>query len=789
MIPRVTFINGKEADFEDLSKLFYDLESDILVLTGCDKKLISKIKLVFDKLKIVEVLETISVQSGTIYLISSKLKYQFNDPIIEIDSFSFQWEDLNRSNLNEIYLLNEKLELLDVNEVALKNLQYSAEEISKKHIYDILSDYKKSACKELIQPLINGEKDKLTFNCVHKRSDNSSYPVECSLTKVSDNKKTRLFYRAHDLSKHQEIMEVMKEQTDHLHALATNFPSGSISLFDAKLNLLFTGGEAYSEFDINPEILRGKNAKDFLPPEQYKHLVEAKDSLVSKSSFTYESGYEGRFYLNTLKPVYGHKGCFRYYVLTVIDNTLLKEQQNNIMLEKNNFAAISNALNRSALVSMTDKQGVIIHANSAFCNASKYSSKELIGKNHNIVNSGYHSKDFWKEMWKTVSRGQTWRAEVRNKAKDGSYYWVDTVINPVLDLDGQIAQYLSIRYLITERKELEFNLLQITNKFVLASQAAGIGVWTYDFDTMEISWDIQIKGISELGFFKGSVDEWMEFIHPHDRARVMNTIQPESQTKSEFELETRIISRTGELYYINLKASIESREGKSKRAIGLTWDITHERIVQQNLEEALNDREVMYKELHHRIKNNLQMVNSLLYIRGTHTKDDELKEFIKDTSTKINSISAIHEKLLQLSPMNQLNIRDYLNTLCDNIVKTYSDRKRTYTLDIDIIPELFDVDMALNIGLIVNEILSNTIKYAYPDSGGLVKVSLQKNNGQYILKALDEGIGIANEMKIRAKSSYGIQLIELFVKQIDGKMKIQYKNGTSYTIKFSRPQS
>ena len=390
-------------------------------------------------------------------------------------------------------------------------------------------------------------------------------------------------------------------------------------------------------------------------------------------------------------------------------------------------------------------------------------------------------------MWKTVNKGNTWRSEVKNKAKDGTFYWVDTVINPIIDIDGKIANFLSVRYLITERKELEFNLLQITNKFVLASQAAGIGVWTFDFDTLEVSWDIQIQGISELGFFKGRFEDWLQFLHPLDREIVSQTLNPENLHAKEFELETRVISTTGQLYHLNLKASIESREGKSKRAIGLTWDVSREKKVQQNLEEALEDREVMYKELHHRIKNNLQMVNSLLYIRGTHTTNEELREFIKDTSTKINSISAIHEKLLQLSPMNQLKINDYLVTLCDNIVKTYSDRKRTFTLDINVISELFDVDTALNIGLIINEILSNTIKYAYPEEGGLIIVSLHRQDDQYILRAKDKGVGISDEKRANLKSSYGMQLIELFVRQIDGKMKIQHQNGTSYTIRFKKP--
>ncbi len=784
---KVTFIEKKNCDVEGIKQLISQDRKAVLILSNGTNTLLKELKVVFKKHKIALVKKDTQLEPGAIYLLPSKLKYSFNGQSILVESYAIRWEDLTKSTENELYLLNQDFKILDANETAKKNLKYPVKELLKAKIFDTLTRHSKKSLKEIVAPLHSGQQEKVVFECIHTRSDQSHYPVECIITMLNNAADAVYLYKAIDLTEQHEILHKSATHADHLQTLANNFPSGSISLFDSKLNFLFTGGEVYKKHGIDPSKLRGVNAKDFLSADTYQKLLEAKKKVITVNSYTYETYFREDIYRNTLKPIYGKKGYFRYYVHIATDNTEFKKQQNELLIEKNNFAAINNALDRSALVSITDEKGMIIHANKPFCETSKFNLTELIGNNHNIVNSGYHSKGFWKEMWNTVSKGNTWRAEVKNKAKDGSFYWVDTVINPIIDVDGKIANYLSVRYLITERKELEFNLLQITNKFVLASQAAGIGVWTMDFDTQEVSWDIQIQGISELGFFKGSFESWLQFLHPLDREEVAQTLNPENLQAPELEVEARVISNEGVLYHINLKASIETREGKSKRAIGLTWDVSREKKVQQNLEEALEDREVMYKELHHRIKNNLQMVNSLLYIRGTHTKNDELREFIKDTSTKINSISAIHEKLLQLSPMNQLKINDYLVTLCDNIVKTYSDKKRTFTLDINVVAELFDVDTALNIGLIVNEILSNTIKYAYPEEGGLIVVSLHRQEDIYVLRAMDKGIGISDEKRANLKSSYGMQLIELFVRQIDGKMKIQHQNGTSYTIRFKKP--
>ncbi len=125
---------------------------------------------------------------------------------------------------------------------------------------------------------------------------------------------------------------------------------------------------------------------------------------------------------------------------------------------QNQLQSLVDALDRSAIVSIADKQGKITKINDEFCRISQYTEKELLGKDHRIVNSGHHTKEFWKEMWRDISRGKTWRAEVKNKAKDGSFYWVDTVINPMFDENKKITSYLSIRYLITDRKKAEADI-------------------------------------------------------------------------------------------------------------------------------------------------------------------------------------------------------------------------------------------------------------------------------------------------------------------------------------------
>lgn len=249
------------------------------------------------------------------------------------------------------------------------------------------------------------------------------------------------------------------------------------------------------------------------------------------------------------------------------------------------------ALDQSADITITDPKGIIIYANENFCRLSQFSTQELIGSDHRLINSGYHPQSFFSELWNTIKNGKIWQGEVRNRAKDGSFYWVDTTIVPFLDQKKEPYQFLAIRKNITSRKIAEEKLLQTQKRLNQAQEIARLGNWELNLKTNQSTWSDEAFRIFGLkpGDHPLSFEDWMSFVHPDDREEVARKIKESERSFEDFSFTHRIIRKDGVVRHIYSEGKYDFADGTPVVVYGIVHDITESRMAEEALRKS-NER-------------------------------------------------------------------------------------------------------------------------------------------------------------------------------------------------------
>jgi PAS domain S-box-containing protein len=202
----------------------------------------------------------------------------------------------------------------------------------------------------------------------------------------------------------------------------------------------------------------------------------------------------------------------------------------------------------------------------------------------------------------------------------------------------------------------------------------------------------------------------------------------------------------------------------------------------ERIRNSLTEKEVLLKEIHHRVKNNLQIISSLLELQSIQIKSEETKTLFKDSQSRVKSMALVHERIYQSDDLSSINYKEYIVELADFLFYTYDKANVNYTLDADDVR--MSIDNAIPCGIIINELISNALKHAFPNGRpGHVKISLKKNRKEIILKIMDDGIGMKSGVDIKKSKSLGLELINALVQQLNGQISVTSEKGTSFSIR------
>ncbi|WP_244603599.1 histidine kinase dimerization/phosphoacceptor domain -containing protein [Methanococcoides sp. AM1] len=308
----------------------------------------------------------------------------------------------------------------------------------------------------------------------------------------------------------------------------------------------------------------------------------------------------------------------------------------------------------------------------------------------------------------------------------------------------------------------------------------------------EKGWPIEFvsKNISQFGYsledFESGKVKYGDIVHPQDLARVEAELQRRcDEGYSKFNIEYRILTKYGTVLWADERTFIRRDEdGNVNYLQGIIVNIDE----RKRAEEALiKIEDIRKKEIHHRIKNNLQVISTLLYLESDKFKDKKVKEAFRDSQDRVRTMALVHEKLYQSEDMESIDFADYTKNLINYLSQSYVVGDRDIKIDLKVEDIFLNMDTAVPLGIIINELVSNSLKYAFKDKGekGIISVDIKHSGDDFTLTVCDNGCGIPEDIDFRDTESLGLQLVTNLVEQIDGTITLDKETGTKFTIIFT----
>ena len=255
--------------------------------------------------------------------------------------------------------------------------------------------------------------------------------------------------------------------------------------------------------------------------------------------------------------------------------------------------------------------------------------------------------------------------------------------------------------------------------------------------------------------------------------------------------ETAILNRSNqtEIPVSQVILSHKSSDGSVEFISTIIRDITERKLAEEKIRGSLQEKEILLKEIHHRVKNNMQVVSSILQLQSGYIKDPIALAMFQECRDRIQSMALIHERLYQSSDLAQIDFAEYIRSLVSMLLYSHRPSGLELRSEVDIHAISLDLDTAIPIGLIVNELVINALKYAFKDRNqGIIKIGLQLvDELQYELEISDNGCGIPEDFDISKATSLGLRLVKILSKQIGGTLSVINQNGSHFKIKFNKP--
>ena len=478
-------------------------------------------------------------------------------------------------------------------------------------------------------------------------------------------------------------------------------------------------------------------------------------------------------------------------------------------LHAEDVARESTATLEAAMASMTDAvfisdtNGHFIHLNAAFATFHRFDSRDQCARTLNEY------PDFLEvflddgtlaplDMWAVprALRGESaTNAEYMLRRKDTGQTWIGSYsFGPIRDRKGKIVGSVVVGRDITERKQAAAALNEKMLEYVMMFERSVVGKAQADPKTgrfLKVN-----QAFSDMTGF--SPDElcrmtFVDITHPDDRKHDVRGFEPvRAGDTDSWQIEKRCLKKDGSVIWVNVSGNyLRFEDNRPDRTIAVIQDITDRKKMEEDLKSSLTEKEVLLKEIHHRVKNNMQVISSLVDLQANEIQDPAMRDIFKDVIYRIRSMAMVHEKLYQSTDLARVDFADYARSLLGYLWRVQEGANKGIQLDLNLEPVVLPVNSAVPCGLILNELFSNALKHAFKGrDSGKVSVSLQrKGDSRLHLEVKDNGIGMPRELNWQKAHSLGLRLVQMLAQQLHAAVKAESEKGTKFMIIFEVPKS
>ncbi len=443
--------------------------------------------------------------------------------------------------------------------------------------------------------------------------------------------------------------------------------------------------------------------------------------------------------------------------------------------------------NSTDLIRILNKDGLITFDSPSSTRLLGYSEGYFIGKNPMEF---IHPDDVKKvrkdldEVYENLNPGTP--TEFRIRKEDGCYIPVES-ISQNMTRNPNIEGIVVTTHPIHQRKEMENALLKSEEKYRTLFQEDPdytilIGTDSKLLDANNAT--TNMTGLSRHELIGKNFSE-LKIIPPEDIELHLGKINRILQGELVEPYESRLIDKKGNIRWTLIRYTAVREKKNISYILGIATDITVQKLAENRLRSSLKEKNILLQEIHHRVKNNMQIISSLLNLQIKYVDEEEAVNVLKESQNRVQSMAMIHEKLYESENLTNINFVEYIQSLVSNLFNSYNIKNSRIKTILKLGKVNLNIETAIPCGLIISETVSNCLKYAFPnDMSGEIFISLKSVDSGYELIIRDNGIGLPEKLEFDKLESLGLLLVNNLAEQIDGKLVINKQNPTEFKITF-----